>query len=240
MSKLGYCSRSQAWELIKAGRVRVNGRGQRDAEARVEPGRDRIEVDGVVVGAAERVYVMLNKPRGLVTTAADEQGRETVFQCFAGSNLPRLSAVGRLDMASEGLLLFTNDTAWAARITAPESRLEKTYHVQIDRVADAELLEQLTRGARDEGEWLAAKRGACLRAGEKNSWLEIVLDEGKNRHLRRLLGALGIEVLRLVRVAIGTLALGELAKGKWRRLTVAETRALAIPPAANGPEKPDS
>ncbi|HVY71345.1 MAG TPA: pseudouridine synthase [Verrucomicrobiae bacterium] len=226
LSKLGYCSRSEAWELVKAGRATLNGRVQRDPETRVNLGRDQIAVDGRPVGAAEKAYLMLNKPRGLVTTASDEQGRDTVFQCFTGQNLPRLSAVGRLDMASEGLLLFTNDNAWAARITAPERRLEKTYHVQINRVADDALAAQLSKGIQDEGDWLAAKRASVLRTGEKNSWLEIVLDEGKNRHIRRLLGALEIEVLRLVRVAIGPLPLGDLPKGKWRALTQEEIRLL--------------
>jgi 23S rRNA pseudouridine2605 synthase len=143
--------------------------------------------------------------------------------------LPRVFPVGRLDKASEGLLLFTNDTAWAAQITDPDSRLEKTYHVQVNCVADEALARRLVRGVADGGEYLSAKRAAVLRRGEKNSWLEIVLDEGKNRHIRRLLEALDIRVLRLMRVAIGSLQLGTLAKGACRLLAESEVKALTAP-----------
>jgi 23S rRNA pseudouridine2605 synthase len=205
----------------------VNGAVRRDPEWRVDSQRDRVEVDGQAVGTKAKVYVMLNKPRGLVTTAADEQGRATVFECLAGLGLPFVNPVGRLDKASEGLLLFTNDTAWAARITAPESHLAKVYHVQVNRPADEALAQRVQQGVTVAGELLAARQVAVLRNGAKNSWLEIVLDEGKNRHIRRLLEALGIEVLRLVRVAIGPLPLGNLAKGQVRHLTAEEIKALA-------------
>ncbi len=227
LSKLGFCSRSQGWELVKAGRVAVNGVVRRDPEWRVVPQRDRLTVDGEPVGSAARVYVMLNKPRGLVTTAADEQGRPTVYQCLEGAGLPFVSPVGRLDKASEGLLLLTNDTAWAARLTDPACHVDKTYHVQVDCIADAALTERLTAGLKVEGDFLAAKRAGVLRRGTRTSWLEIVLDEGKNRHIRRLLAALGINVLRLVRVAIGKLELGNLAKGTFRRLSEPDIKGLS-------------
>ena len=227
LSKLGYCSRSQARALIQAGRVRVNGVPRRDPEWRVNLERDRLQVDEQAVRGEAKVYLMLNKPRGLVTTAADEQGRETVFECLAGKGLPFVAPVGRLDKASEGLLLLTNDTAWAARITAPESHLDKTYHVQVDCLADEDLARRIQAGAEAEGELLAARRVSVLRHGTRNSWLEIVLDEGKNRHIRRLLAALGVGVMRLVRVTIGPLPLGDLAKGQFRHLTSSEVRNLA-------------
>lgn len=226
LSKLGFCSRSQALGLIAEGRVRVNGAVRHDAALRVDPARDRITVDGEAAAASERVYLALNKPRGLVTTAADERGRETVFACLAGADLPHLSPVGRLDRASEGLLLFTNDTRWAARILDPDSHLEKVYHVQVDRVADDALLRALEAGVVDEGERLAARRATLLREGARNSWVEVVLDQGRNRHIRRLLAALGVSVLRLVRVRIGPLELGDLPKGDFRHLTAAEVKAL--------------
>jgi 23S rRNA pseudouridine2605 synthase len=226
LSKLGFCSRSQAWELIEAGRVRVNGAVMRDPEMRVAWQRDRIQVDEQAIREERKVYLMLNKPRGLVTTTADEQGRDTVFQCLAGKGLPFVAPVGRLDKASEGLLLFTNDTAWAARVTAPEGHLDKTYHVQVDCVADEKLAQRIQAGIEAEGEFLAAKNVHLLREGTRNSWLEIVLDEGRNRHIRRLLAALGVGVLRLVRVAIGPLPLGNLAKGEFRRLTHGEVIGL--------------
>jgi 23S rRNA pseudouridine2605 synthase len=227
LSKLGFCSRSRAWELIKAGQVTVNGVVQRDAEKRVDWPRDRVEVDGQAVRAAAKVYLMLNKPRGLVTTASDEKGRDTVFRCLDGHGLPFVAPVGRLDQASEGLLLFTNDTAWAADITEPTTGIDKTYHVQVNCVADGRLIERMLEGVAADGEFLGAKSARLLRHGEKNSWLEVVLDEGKNRHLRRLLAAIGVEVLRLVRVAIGPLSLGDLAKGKLRRLTTEEVKRLS-------------
>lgn len=218
LSKLGYCSRSQAFDLIRTGKVRLNGSIVKNPQAAVRVGRDRIEVDGQPTGAAEKVYLLLNKPRGMVTTAADEKGRDTVYAMLP-SDLSWIAPVGRLDRASEGLLLLTNDSEWAARITDPDSHLDKTYHVQIATVADDRLMERLEHGVEmPDGEVLKAKRAGLLRAGESRSWLEIVLDEGKNRQIRRMLDALGVEVLRLVRVAIGPLQLGELAKGEHRAL----------------------
>ncbi len=226
LSKLGHCSRSQAARLVQAGRVKLNGRVRRDPETPVRLGADSITVDDAPIDAAERVYIMLNKPRGLVTTATDELGRDTVYSCFKDAALKHLPAVGRLDKASEGLLLFTNDNTWADAVTNPATHIDKTYHVQITTLADDELLRRLKQGIVDAEERLAVKRATILRHGERNSWLEIVLDEGRNRHIRRLLDGFEIGVLRLVRVAIGQLMLGELTKGKWRKLTAAEVSAL--------------
>jgi 23S rRNA pseudouridine2605 synthase len=229
ISKLGLASRTQAAQWITQGRVSVNGRVERDVERPTDATHDRIAIDGADVVARERIYLMLNKPRGVVTTAADEQGRDTVYALFADAKLPWIAPVGRLDKASEGLLLFTNDSAWAARITSPDSQLDKTYHVQIDRLADAALLASLETGVDDRDERLAVKSARELRRGEKNVWLEIVLDEGRNRQIRRILAAFDIGVLRLVRVAIGGLSLGTLAKSAWRELDDSEVLALAPP-----------
>lgn len=226
LSKFGYCSRSQAAALITAGRVRVNGAVRLDPEWPVNAERDRLEVDGQAVRPATKVYVMLNKPRGLITTASDEQGRETVFRCLHPLQLPHLSAVGRLDKASEGLLLFTNDSAWAARLTDPSAHVSKLYHVQVDEVTGEPLLEKIRQGVCVEGEILRVKRVSVLRTGQRNSWLEIELAEGRNRHIRRLLEALELNALRLIRVRIGPLELGGLAKGQARLLTPAEVSAL--------------
>ena len=198
---------------------------RRDPETAVRLGHDRIEVDGERIGDAKKVYMLLNKPRGAVTTASDEKGRETVYDYLGGEvggDARWLAPVGRLDKASEGLLLLTNDSEWAARVSAPATHLDKTYHVQISTVANDALLAALRTGVQSEGDTLRVRRVDILRRGERNSWLEIVLDEGKNRHIRRMLDTLGIEVLRLVRVAIGPLALGDLAKGTTRALTPAE------------------
>ena len=223
---MGYCSRAQATQLIRAGKVRLNGTLRRDPETPVRLGKDRIELNGRVLERAELFYLALNKPRGVVTTASDEKGRETVY-AYLPADTPWCSAVGRLDQASEGLLLFTNDTAWADRVTAPETHLDKTYHVQVAALADENLLATLERGVRTvDGDVLRVKRVTLLRHGEKNSWLEIILDEGKNRQIRRLLESQKIEVLRLIRVAIGPLRLGDLAKGATRALTREERLAL--------------
>jgi 23S rRNA pseudouridine2605 synthase len=225
LSKMGLCSRAEAAELIRAGRVALNGKVRRDPETPVRLGFDALRVDGNTLEAAARIYWMLNKPRGVVTTASDEKGRPTVYD-YLSEQTAWVAPVGRLDKASEGLLLLSNDSEWAARILAPETHLEKTYRVQVATLASDALLENLRRGIRDGGELLRATRVSLLRSGARNCWLEIVLEEGKNRQIRRMLDSLGVEVLRLVRVAIGPLALGDLPKGKVRALTAAEKLAI--------------
>jgi 23S rRNA pseudouridine2605 synthase len=265
LSKLGYCSRSQAAQLIRAGRVRLNEVVRFDPETPVHLTRDRILVEDRPIEAGEKIYLMMNKPHGLITTVADEKGRETVYSLlkrsgFAAKGVDSLrgastrdssawvnpvwvAPVGRLDKASEGLLLLTNDSEWGARVSAPETHLPKTYHVQIARVADEALIGALTVGVNVAGnsgassgeksdeksgdaETLRASEARLLRSGQKNCWLEIILTEGKNRQIRRMLQALGIDVLRLVRIAIGPLQLGKLAKGDYRRLTTDEINSL--------------
>lgn len=239
LSKSGFCSRSSARGLIREGRVRVNGRVVLNPEKPVIFGRDAIEVDGLRLGVAAKLYLMMNKPRGIVTTARDERGRDTVYSLLP-KNQQWVAPVGRLDKASEGLLLLTNDSEWGARIASPETHVEKTYHVQVAVAAQEALMERLTSGVRvvsrewaigsrddqKDEEFLRVKTAAVVRVGKKNSWLEIVLDEGKNRQIRRLLEACEIDLLRLVRIAIGPLQLGELPKGKVRELTNHEKTAL--------------
>ncbi len=225
ISKLGYCSRSQAAEMIREGRVRQNGSVRRDPEFPVRMGKDRITIDGRPLQAKQKIYIVLNKPRVVVTTASDEQGRDTVYSCLP-PGLPWLAPVGRLDMASEGLLLMTNDSEWASRIAAPESHLEKEYHVRVTVQVDEALLAKMRFGVQSDGERLRVKQVAVLRHGARNTWLQVVLDEGKNRHIRRMMEALGVGVMRLIRVRIGPLQLGELRKGRTRNLTDQEKRAL--------------
>ncbi len=261
LSKLGYCSRSEATKLILLGRVSLNGRVCRNPDQATRSELDLVAVDGIPVEPEQKVYILINKPRGLVTTADDEHGRATVFSCLPSAaesqdqagheksllgrrkpaaikfSLPgHLSSVGRLDQASEGLLLFSNDNEWADQITAPTRQIDKTYHVQVNVVADDALCARLKSGVQSEGESLAAKKVSVLRSGEKNSWLEVVLDESRNRPIRRLLNACEIELLRLIRTTVGPITLGELAKGQWRHLTAKEVAAFRAKPAS--PEAP--
>ncbi len=237
LSKLGYCSRTGAAALICTGRVSLNGKVCRDPETPVFSERPQIAIDGKAIEPQNKIYLMLNKPSGVVTTASDEKSRDTVYTILNASSaskpprqresLPWVAPVGRLDKASEGLLLLTNDSEWAARITAPETHLPKTYHVQVGAIADEKSIQALVQGVRaKDGEVLRAKQARRLRAGQKNCWLEIILDEGKNRQIRRMIEALGYDVLRLVRVAIGPLLLGDLGKGSHRALTAQEKKML--------------
>jgi 23S rRNA pseudouridine2605 synthase len=222
LSKRGLASRTQASELIRAGSVRVDGRCIRDPEHPTQLDAD-IRIDDKPATAVTKRYLAYNKPRGLIVSQRDEKSRRTIFEQLP--NDLKLSAVGRLDQASEGLLLVTNDTVWAARITEPDFAVLKTYHVQINRHLSEHELKRMTAGIPIDGDFLRAHAVEVLRAGEKTCWLAMTLDEGKNRHIRRMLDALECEVLRLLRVQIGSLKLGELAKGQWRELSDAEIEA---------------
>jgi 23S rRNA pseudouridine2605 synthase len=226
ISKLGYCSRSKAAELIRAGQVRVNGVARKNVESPVHIEKDRLEIGGRPVGPSQKIYLMMNKPRGVVSTASDERGRETVYAWLEKSTtgeFPWVAPVGRLDKASEGLLLLTNDSEWAARITAPSTHVDKTYHVQLAGQLTATQVQNLEQGFTvKDGEFLSIKSARPLRQGERNSWVEIILDEGRNRHIRRMFEKIGVEVLRLIRVSIGALELGALPKGAVRALNEKE------------------
>jgi 23S rRNA pseudouridine2605 synthase len=226
LSKLGHASRSRARALVSEGRVRVNGRVARDPLERVDVRRARIEVDGAPVRAERRIYLALHKPRGLVTTEHDERGRETVYSCLAYADLPRLVAVGRLDRESEGLLLFTNDTRWAQRVLDPASHVDRIYEVHVSGEVTAEALAQLRVGVESRGELLRVKAARRVRGGAAETVLELVLGEGRNRHVRRMLEALGLEITVLKRVAMGPVQLGRLGPGAHRLLTPAEVAAL--------------
>jgi len=232
ISKRGFCSRSQAENLVREGRVSLRGKIVRDPDT---PARenDEICVDGKPVKASEFVYFMMNKPRDYVTTASDEKGRATVMdlfreqyaKMFPGKAVPHISPVGRLDAASEGLLLFTNDTQWADVLLNPqESRgptHTKIYRVQVNGHPTAEELSQMETGFNvpprvfgEPEEFMHAVSAKLYSAGEKNCWLEITLDEGKNREIRRMLAKLGYEVLRLVRIKFCNYELGDLKQGE--------------------------
>ena len=220
LSAAGVCSRRRAEAYIQAGRVTVNGRTARLGD-RADPDRDRVEVDGVPLSAGKRrTYIMLNKPRGYVTTRSDEKGRRTVAELVAACPA-RVWPVGRLDMDSEGLLLLTDDGALTQRLTHPSHRVEKEYQVRVAGDVDR-ALPVLRAPVEDGGEILTADR--VERTGDHT--LTVVIHQGKNRQVRRMCAAAGLTVERLRRVREGAVRLGGLKEGQWRRLTEAELAAL--------------
>lgn len=224
LSAAGVCSRRAAEGYIEAGRVTVNGETAR-LGAKADPDRDDVRLDGRPLPArAEPVYLLLNKPRGYVTTLSDEKGRRTVAELVAGCGV-RVYPVGRLDMDSEGLLLLTNDGELARRLAHPSGEVEKTYHVWV-RGPAAGAAERLSRMTELEGEPILPARAEPLRQGREEAALAVTIRQGKNRQIRRMCAACGLEVTRLRRVREHTLSLGSLPPGKWRYLTAAEVRAL--------------
>jgi 23S rRNA pseudouridine2605 synthase len=227
---LGFCSRKQAEQLIAAGRVRVGGKPVLWPVRRIDPKHDVVTVDGRRVrDLAEATVIALHKPRGYITTRSEPGGRPTVYTLLEGVSR-WLFPVGRLDRDSSGLLIFTNDHRLGERLTNPVSHVSKTYHVRVRGLPDAAALQVLRDGVRLED--ASVTRQAQVRplgspSGE-STWLEIVLTEGKNRQVRRMCAAVGHEVLELVRVRIGALALGALAPGEWRQLTPEEVAALGV------------
>lgn len=216
LSAAGVCSRRRAEEYILAGRVTVNGRTARLGD-KADPGRDRVEVDGAPLSAPEgHTYIMLNKPRGYVTTLSDEKGRKTVAQLVVDCPV-RVWPVGRLDMDSEGLLLLTDDGGLTHRLTHPAHEVEKEYRVWVS--GDIERALPVLEGpVWSNGEELTADR---VERTEENT-LTVVIHQGKNRQVRRMCAAAGLEVKRLLRVREGEVRLGGLWPGQWRPLTAAE------------------
>jgi 23S rRNA pseudouridine2605 synthase len=227
LSKLGAASRADAQRLVKAGRVAVNGRTARDPGLLVHPERDRIEVDGVGAVRACWRMLLLHKPRGFVTTRSDPDARPTVFDLLP-ADARRLVAVGRLDLATTGLLLFTSDTRLAAWLTDPENAVPRTYLVTVrGRLSDDDA-RRLEAGIDDDGERLRAVSVDVRKASGRESHAVVVLTQGRNREIRRLFEAIGHQVTALARVQFGGLALGGLPPGAWREIE-AEELAQSVP-----------
>ncbi|HEX9942312.1 MAG TPA: pseudouridine synthase [Thermoanaerobaculia bacterium] len=224
LSKLGLASRAEARELIRAGRVAVDGQAETDPLREVVPERVRIEIDARPVRRAEPLTVLLNKPRGVVTTRSDPEGRPTVYGCLEGLNA-HVVPVGRLDAATSGLLLLTNDTRFADWLTDPRNEVPRVYLVTVLGELADETARRLEEGIEDSGERLAARSVQVRKRSRRETHLVIELTEGKNREIRRMLAAVGHEVTRLKRVSFGGLELGELAPGKWRMISDEELRA---------------
>jgi len=225
LSRLGFCSRTEAEGWIRAGRVRVNGRAQTDPGAWVEIGRDRITVDNKPLFAGRKRYVLLYKPKGYLTTWRDPQGRPTVYDLL-GKTREWIFPVGRLDLDTSGLLLMTNDSEFAEMVTNPEFHVPKTYLVKTSTLLDDSQLAALRRGVELKDGPTRPAEVVRLRDSSGRTFLEITITEGRNRQVRRMIEAVGSKVLKLVRTAIGPIRIGRLEIGKWRELTAEEVRAI--------------
>jgi 23S rRNA pseudouridine2605 synthase len=227
LSKLGFASRTQARDLIRAGRVAVNGRTLRNPEVRVHPERETIAVDGKTIARGRRIYIMMHKPTGYVTTRSDERGRSTVYDLLKDRDR-WLFPVGRLDRDSRGLIFFTNDSQWADGLQDPASKVAKVYELRLDREMEDRDMDRFRVGVTlDDGE---RTRPAKIRriARADGPWVEAAITEGRNRQLRRMMAALGYDVKALVRTRIGPVSLEGLKKGSVRPLTVREVNALKL------------
>ncbi|MCI8395017.1 MAG: rRNA pseudouridine synthase [Acutalibacter sp.] len=237
LAQRGVCSRRKAEEMIQAGRVQVNGRPVKLGDGAV-PGKDIITVDGQRLPreGEGRVYLALHKPRGFVTTMADERGRRCVAQLVADAGC-RVYPVGRLDKDSEGLLLLTNDGEFANLCAHPSGHVAKTYRVTLRPGVTEEQLNRLSTGIELDGKMTAPAKVRVLEEQRGRAVVEIVLYEGRNREIRRMCEALGLEVARLKRIAMGPVRLGMLPQGKYRELTNEEVRGIIAEAKKGGKRK---
>ena len=221
LAQAGVSSRREGEKLILAGRVTVDGQVVRLLGTKVDPHREEIALDGQTLKTMVKRFLALHKPPKFICSRRDTHDRQTVFDLLP-IDWGHLYTVGRLDADSEGLILLTNDGAFCEKVTHPSHGLLKTYCVTVAKRLELGALERLTDGLRDKGEFLKAKRVRLLFANNTRSQAELVLGEGKNREVRRMFKALGLRVLRLQRVAVGSVKLGELPLGKWRPLSRSE------------------
>ncbi|MEM1028876.1 MAG: pseudouridine synthase [Myxococcota bacterium] len=225
IARAGVASRRGAEELIKAGRVRVNGRVERTLGTRADPRRDKVEVDGKLLQAEHLVYIVLHKPRNCVSTANDPEGRDTVLDFVKPLDL-RLYPVGRLDFATSGVLLLTNDGDFAQGLLHPRRQVPKTYVVKLDREVSDRDLDPWRQGVPlDDGPTSPADVHLMRHEGGK-SWIRITITEGRNQQIRRMAEATGYIVMRLARIAFADITHDDLRPGRWRPLTVDELRVL--------------
>lgn len=226
MSQCGVCSRRKAEELILQGKVKVNGKLANLGD-KINPYKDKVEVSGKLIKQAkEKRYIMLHKPRGFVTTMSDEMGRKDITM-LTGDIEERVYPVGRLDKNSEGLLLLTNDGEFANMMAHPRTHIPKTYRVTVRPPLTDEMLNSLITGVKlDDGYITAPAEAQIIQSEDNRIVLLMTIYEGKNRQIRRMCEALGLELIRLKRIAVGEIRLGMLPQGKWRDLTEQEVRSL--------------
>ena len=226
LSRLGLASRTAARQAILAGRLKVNGKVARDPDLWVRPDHDSLHLDGQRLKPVRKTYLLLYKPKGVITSHGDPAGRKTVYDCL-GDIGKWVSPVGRLDKDTSGLLLVTNDTEFANRVTNPQNKVPKTYFVKTSGILSEETVTKLNAGVEmKRGDWATPISVRRVEDRGKYTWLEVVLAEGKNREVRRMIEAVGFKVLKLVRTGIGPLTLAGLEIGKWRELTPNEVAAL--------------
>jgi 23S rRNA pseudouridine2605 synthase len=239
LAQAGVASRRAGERLITEGQVSVNGRRVSVLGAQVDPDHDRVTVNGELVRARRRLYLALHKPRGVVCTRSDPEGRDTVLALLP-SEWADVYPVGRLDRDTEGLLFLTNDGEFCLRLTHPRYGVRKTYLVIVEGRVEPSVMPSLVRGVRDRGEFLKAERARLLQSNNSHSIVEVELQEGKNREIRRLFAALNLNIANLQRTRIGPIKLGELPVGKWRILTAPEVKALQadLPGEAPGVRRP--
>jgi 23S rRNA pseudouridine2605 synthase len=227
LSKAGLGSRTEARQWIGAGRVKVNGRLVQSPDWWVDLARDKITLDERPVRAGKKIYLLLYKPTGYITTFKDPEGRPTIYDLIADAGR-WVVPVGRLDRDTSGLLLLTNDTQFAERVTNPDYKVPKTYLVKTARVLSDSDLEQLRDGVTLSDGPTKPAEVKRVRDSAKYTFLEITLHEGRNRQVRRMIEAVGSKVLKLVRIQIGALRIGDLRIGKFRELTQAEVASLNL------------
>jgi 23S rRNA pseudouridine2605 synthase len=233
LSRFGVASRTEARGRILAGEVKVNGRVVRDPDRWTDPRAEFVHIAGKRLKQSRKVYLLFYKPKGVITSHGDPDGRKTVYDCL-GPGVPWVTPVGRLDKDTSGLLLLTNDTDFANHVTDPASRVPKTYLVKANMLVSDEVLSQLARGVElKRGDRAQPQSVRRLEDRGKYSWLEVVLTEGKNREVRRLLEAVGLKTLKLVRTRIGPCTMEGLQVGKWRQLNPAERALFYSKPNSN-------
>jgi 23S rRNA pseudouridine2605 synthase len=225
LAEAGVASRRASEQFIVEGRVTVNGETVRELGTKIDPVCDKVAVDGRPLKPKRKLYVALNKPPGYICTRRDPESRKIISELLP-TEWSNLVPVGRLDCASEGLIFLSNDGDFCLKLTHPRYGVRKKYRVTIEGRVDHEIVDKLVKGLMHEGEMLKAERVRILATNNSSSLMEIELAEGKNRELRRMFEVLGRGVIKLQRVQIGKIKLGELRVGRWRTLTESEIKSL--------------